>query len=139
MKHLTALIVFSLFLISCQTKISREQMAHLNGYWQIEKVMTADGEQKDYQANTSYDFFEINGDKGFRAKVMPQLDGSFITNNLKEQILVTYEQDGTFLNYVTQYAKWREQIKTLTEDELVVENAQKIEYHYKKAGPINLD
>lgn len=139
MKHFTALIVFLLFFTSCQTEISKEQMANLNGYWQIEKVMTADGEQKDYQANTSYDFFEVTNDKGFRAKVMPQLDGSFITNNLKEQINVTYEEGGTFLNYATEYAKWREQVKTLTEDELVLENAQKIEYHYKKAGPIKLD
>jgi len=139
MKICSALIVFSLFLTSCQTKISKEDIALLNGYWQIEKVVTANGEQKDYQANTSYDFFEIANDKGFRAKVMPQLDGSFITNNLKEEVSVTHEKEGTFLNYVTEYAKWREQVKTITEDELVVENAQNIEYHYKKAGPIILD
>lgn len=139
MRYFASLIVFSLFFTSCQQKISKDQIAKLNGYWQIEKVMTADGEQKDYQGNTSYDYFEIKGDKGFRAKVMPQLDGSFLTNNLKETVTVSYAKDGTYLNYVTEYAKWREQIKVLDDNEFVVENAQKIEYHYKKAGPIKFD
>jgi len=139
MKYLCSLLFLSLSIVSCQQKISPEELSRLNGYWQIEKVMHSDGEQKDYQANTSYDFFEVASGKGYRAKVMPQLDGSFITNNLKEQITVTYEEDGTFLNYATEFAKWREKIKTLTDDELVVENAQNIEYHYKKAGPIKLD
>ena len=64
MRYFASLIVFSLFFTSCQHKISKDEIAKLNGYWQIEKVMTSDGEQKDYQANTSYDYFEIKADKG---------------------------------------------------------------------------
>lgn len=139
MRQFAYLLAFSLLFISCSDKISKEQIAQINGYWQIEKVITPKGEQKDYQANTSYDYFEIKDDKGFRSKVMPQLDGSFLTNNLKETISVSYEDDGTYLNYSTQYAKWKEKVKALNDEELVVENHQKIEYHYKKAGPIKFD
>lgn len=125
-------------LIGCQ-RISEQDIEKINGYWQIEKVVTASGEDKEYQANTTYDYFQVKNRKGTRTKVMPQLDGSFQTNNLQEQVSVEFKDGEAHLNYITDYAKWSEEIKTLSEDELVLVNAQKIEYHYKKAGPINLD
>ncbi|RZJ71240.1 lipocalin family protein [Flavobacterium sp.] len=139
MRNFAFLFAFSLVFTACQTKFSKDDVAKINGYWQIEKVVKNDGEHKDYQANTVYDFYEIKSDKGYRAKVMPQLDGTFQTNDLTEKIVVTYEKDGTFLNYMTDYDKWREKIISISDAELVVENPQQIEYHYKKAGPIKLD
>lgn len=138
MRRYIFLVAWMLILTGC-TSVSKEDTAKLNGYWQIEKVITADGDEKPYQGNTSYDFFEIKNDKGTRTKVMPQLDGSFQTNNLQEHISVVFEDGNAYLDYTTEYAKWREEIKSLTAEKLVLLNAQDIEYHYKKAGPIKLE
>ena len=138
MRFLLSLFTFCVVLTSCNS-VSKEDVAKINGYWQIEKVVTADGEDKQYQGNTSYDFFELKDGKGTRTKVMPQLDGSFLTNNLHEQISVRFKDGDVFLDYVTEYAKWSEEVQSVTNEEMVLVNAQNIEYHYKKAGPIKLD
>jgi hypothetical protein len=75
--------VLSLFFVSCQQKIEPSDVAKLNGYWEIEKVVLTKGEDKDYSINVSYDYFEIGKNKRDSEKVMPQLDGSFIVNDAR--------------------------------------------------------
>ena len=139
MKNTFKILLLSLFFVGCQQKIQPTDIAKLNGYWEIEKVVFDKGEDKDYKMNESYDYFEIaKGNKGIRKKVMPQLDGSFLTNDSYEDVAVRFKDDKAFLDYSTPYAKWSEEIITLSDKELVLKNAEKKEYHYKKAGPINL-
>ncbi|RYZ79014.1 MAG: hypothetical protein EOP06_27990 [Proteobacteria bacterium] len=138
MKNALTSIVLLFVLAGCQSVSKDDVSAHINGYWQIEKVVTADGDDKDYQGNTVYDHFEIKNGTGLRTKVMPRLDGKFETNNLSETISVTHDDNGTFLNYATDYAKWKEEVKAISDEELVLVNDRNIEYHYKKAGPINM-
>ena len=70
--------LFPFLFVSCQQKIKKEDIAKINGYWEIEKVVFEDGKNKDYTVNESYDYFEIGkNNSGFRKKVMPQLDGTF--------------------------------------------------------------
>lgn len=140
MKNIFQILVFSLFFVGCQPKVQPADIAKINGYWEIEKVALADGEDKDYKINESYDFFEIGkNDEGIRKKVMPQLDGTFLVNDAYEQVKVRFEKDKAFLDYKTDYAKWSEEIITLTDKELVLKNTENTRYHYKKAGPINLN
>jgi hypothetical protein len=70
--------------------------------------------------------------------VMPQLDGSFLVNDSYENVAVRFQDKQAFLDYSTSYAKWSEEIIALSEEELVLRNEEKKEYHYKKSGPINL-
>jgi hypothetical protein len=69
---------------------------------------------------------------------MPQLDGRFLVNNQSEKIEITFENDIAYINYKTPYAKWKEEIESLSNEKLVVINASKAEYHYKKSAPINI-
>ena len=138
MKWVFKLLFFCLFLVSCQQKIVPADIAKLNGYWEIEKVGVVDGEDKNYKVNENFDYFEIKDNQGFRKKVKPQFDGSFIVNDTYENVKVRFDKDAVFLDYATDYAKWSEEIVVLTEEELVVKNTDKKEFHYKKTGPINL-
>ena len=138
MKNAFKIIAISLFLTACQNQVKPEDIAKINGYWEIEKVLLPDGKVKDYSINETYDFFEINGDKGFRQKVVPRLDGSFETNENHESITMVFEDGKTYLKYETPYAKWREELKSVSDAELVLLNAENKEYHYKKTAPINL-
>ena len=71
--------------VSCKQAISEKDIAKINGYWEIENVVLADGTKKDYKINETIDFFEIKDNNGFRQKVMPQLDGTYLTNDIKEK------------------------------------------------------
>ena len=138
MKNAFKIVLLSLFFVSCQQKIKPADIAKINGYWEIEKVVFDKGEDKDYKMNESYDFFEIANNKGIRKKVMPQLNGTFLVNDAFEKVVVRFDKDKVYLDYVTDYAKWSEELVALSDKELVLKNAEKKEYHYKKTGPINL-
>jgi hypothetical protein len=69
---------------------------------------------------------------------MPQLDGTYLTNNSKEAISITNEKGNYYINYVTNYAKWKEEIIEVKDSNLVLKNDNNIEYHYKKPVPFSL-
>ena len=141
----TAFILLVLMLVtSCRKPITETAISKINGYWEIEKVILANGETKDYKVNTTIDYFELrqtqfdNKMVGFRQKVMPQLDGTYTTNNLKEIISISNESGDYYFNYSTNFGKWKEEILELEDSVLVLKNAANLEYHYKKQIPFSL-
>jgi len=140
MKKVFAILIAVFLMTACKQKIEPKDVAKINGYWEIEKVVFKDGNEKKYGMNESFDYFRIDkNNTGIRKKVMPQLDGTFLVDNTFEKVKVRFTKDQIFLDYTTPYMKWREEVLTLTPTELVVLNSEKKEYHYKKTGPINLD
>jgi hypothetical protein len=139
MKKTVKILVLSLFFVGCQQKIKPTEIAKINGYWEIEKVVFDKGEDKDYRMNENFDYFQIDSNnKGFRKKVMPQLNGTFLVNDTYENVVVRFANDKAYLDYSTPYMKWTEELIALSDEELVLVNADKKEYHYKKTGAINL-
>jgi hypothetical protein len=139
MKKTVKILVLSLLFVGCQQKIKPTEIAKINGYWEIEKVVFDKGEDKDYRMNENFDYFQIDSNnKGFRKKVMPQLNGTFLVNDTYENVVVRFANDKAYLDYSTPYMKWTEELIALSDEELVLVNADKKEYHYKKTGAINL-
>ncbi len=139
MQNTIKLALLSIFFVACQQKIKPSDISKINGYWEIKKVVFPDGTKKEYKMNETYDFFTIANNNGFRKKVTPQLDGTFLVNNSSEAIKVLFEKDKTFLAYATPYAKWKEEIITLIDDRMELVNPNKITYFYKKTAAINLN
>lgn len=138
MKNTFMILVLSLLFVGCKQDIKPADVAKLNGYWEISKVVFDKGEIKDFGMNETFDFFKIGkNNKGVRTKVAPQLDGTFLSTDTFENVSVRFAGDKVYLDYKTAYAKWSEELLTLSDDEFVVKNAENKEYHYKKAGPIN--
>ena len=138
MKKVVGFFVLILVFLACKQNIKTEDVALLNGYWEVKKVVFDSIEDKEYRMNEVYDYFNIVKDKGIRKKVMPQLDGTFLVNDVEEKVAVRYEDDRVFIDYTTPYMKWSEEIIALTNEELVLLNKDKTEYHYKRATAINL-
>ena len=136
MKKIGFLIV-SFILISCHSNVKKEDIPKLNGYWEIKTVTLENGEKKDYKVNETVDFFELKKNEGFRQKVMPQFDGTFKTNGIKENIKVFEVNNTYFLEYKTDYSKWNEEIISIEDSTLVLKNKQNIEYTYKKFKPFS--
>ena len=137
MKKILFLIVLG-SVLSCKQKITDADISNLNGYWEIEKVELPDGDKKEYKVNETIDFFKIEANKGFRKKVMPQLDGTYLTNDIQEDVVVVIKDGNASLQYKTTYAYWKEEIIELTKDKLVVKNQQEIEYYYKRPAKFSV-
>ena len=131
-------VALLVLLSACHQKVTSNDIANLNGYWEIEKVVFSNGSNKEYTYNESYDYFQIKDKSGFRKKVMPQLDGRFLVNDQLEKITISFNNEEAYINYSTPFAKWKEKIDAISKDKLVLINALKAEYHYKKAAPINI-
>ena len=137
MKRIIAVLI-TLVLISCQSKVKKEDLNKLNGYWEIKQVTLADGQTKDYKVNETVDFIDLKNNEGFRQKVMPQFDGKFKTNGIKEAIKIFEVEQSFFIECKTPYGKWNEEIIKVEDSTLVIKNKQNLIYTYKKFKPFSL-
>ncbi len=138
MKQLYFIVLVSFFLVSCQEKVTLDSLSKINGYWEIQKVQFPDGQKKEYSINETVEYFNWQDSRGFRKKVIPQYDGTFITNDEFEAFQIK-DSSGIFqIHYQTDFARWSETILTLTDSVLVLGNKQHFRYHYKRFQPISL-
>ncbi|MBT8297496.1 MAG: hypothetical protein KJO52_04105 [Maribacter sp.] len=133
--------VFGIFilLLACQNKIAEQELALLNGYWEIEKVILANGQIKEYNVNTTVDYIELKDLSGFRKKVYPKFDGSFDTSNDAEYFTIINRKDHFEINYKNELSEWIEVLKTLDENSFSVTNTENITYKYKRFKPISVN
>ena len=73
----TLMLLFIAVLFSCCNN-PEKMLTHLNGYWEISKAQMHDGIEKDYTFSSSVDYIMVNDSlKGFRKKLIPNIDGSY--------------------------------------------------------------
>ena len=133
-----AILFLAISFISCSKAIKPEDISKINGYWEIEKVIFPDGNEKNYPASETIDFFEIHKNTGIRKKVKQQFNGKYIDNRQSEKITATFKNGKAYLNYQTEYAKWIEEITEISNENLVLKSEQNIHYHYKRPTPFSL-
>ncbi len=133
-----SLFILMIVLTGCSNTISKENLANLDGYWEITEVQFPSGAKKNYTVNPSIDYIEIDKMTGFKKKMSPKFDGSYDTSNDAE-IFTIIEKDGQFiLSYENKLSKWEERLSTLTKDTFSVINEDNITYKYKRYEPINI-
>lgn len=132
MKKALYILVLAFVFTSCKQTITDQDINKINGYWEIEKVLLKDGEKKDYKMNETVDHFQVSNNKGFRKKLMPQFDGTYLTNDVVEKISISSKDGSYFINYSTSYGKWQEEIIEIKDSTLVLKNKEEQEYYYKK-------
>src|SRR6478672_3736657 len=113
MKKITALL-FLVVLSACKPQVTKEDISKINGYWEIEKVLLADGSEKKYGINPIYDYIQIENNKGFRKKVTPQLNGKYLADDTSEEVSVINQDDKVYLSYSTSYAIRKEELKSIS-------------------------
>ena len=128
----TFLLILFITLSGCQKQVGIEDLNNLNGYWEIDSVTTKEGKEIEFKFNESVDFFEIEGTKGIRTKVKPQLDGAFIKTNDAEGFTADLQNEKLFLHYETNFDAWDERILYLDNSKLITKNDQDITYTYRR-------
>ena len=135
MKKVIFLLSLGTLFLSCDREASREKIDNLNGYWEITKAELPEGVIKEFKYSELVDYIKVDSAAGFRKKLRPQLDGSFIASEDVEIFEVKLENDSINLYYSTPYANWKESIISSEENELVVLNQDGIIYTYKRFTP----
>lgn len=132
------LSLLCLLTLSCAQNNPQEQLKHLNGYWEITKVITPNGGEREYSFSEQIDYIELKDTSGFRTKVLPRLDGTFVTTDSQEKIIAKINDDSLYLTYKTQFDTWKEVVLKATPEELSVRNSRGATYIYKKFEPVNI-
>ncbi|MEZ2416042.1 hypothetical protein ACA086_13850 [Muriicola sp. E247] len=138
MKQLTVILLMILC-ISCGQKVEKEDLEFLSGYWEISVVEFPSGDKKRYEINTTVDYIDVSGMEGYRKKVQPLPDGSFITSDDAENFSLSSRDDAYIMLYNNEMSEWEEEIEQLTETLLVLKNNEQIRYIYKRYHPVILD
>jgi len=122
------------------TKNPNTFLPHINGYWEIDEVTLSDGTKRDYTHNDTIDYIELNDSlTGFRKKLKPNFSGTYQTSSDAEQVKAVFENDSLFLEYTTPYNTWKETVLDATENRLLILNANKVQYLYKRYQPLDLN
>ena len=138
LRFLFFIILSSFLCFSCSNSV-QDQLEHLNGYWEIESVTNVQNVTKSFTISQTIDYIEVDGEKGFRKKLQPDLYGNYKTTNSIENIEVNIANDVLELHYSTAFSSWRETVIRATATQLIVANEDHIQYTYKRYTPINID
>ena len=66
---------------------------------------------------------------------MPQFDGKFKTNNIKEAFKIIKKDNSFFIEYTTKFGKREEEIVELQDSIFTIKNKDNVSYTYKKFKP----
>jgi len=141
MRKLSFSILFMLLIGCKQPRVyTLEDFQNMNGYWEITEVIYPNGEKKEYSISTTIDYIEINGDKGFKKKVNPKLDGTYQTSNDAVNFRIVKKADkGYFISYNDAMNSWQESINFLGVDYFSLKSSEGLIYCYDRYKPIQMN
>lgn len=136
--YLILAIIASAVLTGCNS--TPEDLSVLEGYWEIEKAETPEGDTRTYKINTAIDHYQLETDSsGFKSRVSPLLDGTFLTTGNKEAFQVKREESGLKLYFSTPYGAHTETVTLLKDQQLIMTNEAGLRYTYKRYKKLELE
>lgn len=140
MNKLVKHTVFNLMLLGLMSCSPNPEISALEGYWEIEKVDFPDGNTKEYNISTTVDHYKLESDStGYKVKVNPQLDGSFLTSGDREAFTVEHEKGDLLLHFTTSLSEHTEKVIQLKENTLIMMNDREMKYTYKRFEKLELE
>lgn len=139
MRSQVLLFLVMLSLLNCGQK-PEETLTHLSGYWGIESVLMTNGDTKSYPYNNTIDYIKLNDSlKGFRKKMQPGINNTYITSEDVEALIAKIENDSLNLYYSTPFSNWKETVIFADEEFLEIRSMDNTTYKYKRYEPLNID
>lgn len=125
------------FLLSaCQKGPGKEDLKHLQGYWEIRRVIFPDGAEKLYEINSTVDYFSWDGKTGYRKKVQPTLEGTYITSDDALPMDVVWKDRRLFLTFSGGSDAWEEEVLELKPGLLTTLHTNGLTYEYARFEPL---
>ena len=140
-KYLKFYLIFLLVTaIGCNSNNPSEMIPAITGYWQIETVTLSNGTSKNYSFSETIDYIEVADSlSGFRKKLKPRLNGTYITSKNLERFELKVENDSLNIYYTTPFDNWKETVLRANENQLIIMNKNNDIYSYKPYEPISLE
>ena len=132
---LVALVLFA----ACADGPREEDLANLTGYWEIEQVVFPDGAEKKYQISTTIEYLEWDGREGFRKKMQPTLEGTYLTSDDALPMQVLWRDGRLFLKFDGSSQSWEEEVKKLQPAKMILLHSNGLRYEYKKYEPLTIE
>ncbi len=126
------LFVGFLFFLSCTSRIKTDDIILLEGYWVISEATAPNGEKRTFNSTVEVDFFELEGEKGFRKKVTPLLDDSFNSTNDLVGFTISFENESCIVSYSRKHHSWKEEILLITNEKLKLKDSRGVVFEYKR-------
>jgi len=120
---------------ACSPRFQPEDVQHISGYWQIEHAQNPKAAEVDYNANSAYDFWQVQHGRGFRQKMVVHWSGIPESNGLRETLMIREIDGQWYVQYRTPYSQWKEQLIQCNDSVLELENAAGIRFRYKRFTP----
>ena len=133
------LIALSLLIFSCNKEKKVIDLDNLNGYWEIDHVITSNGDEKKFGFNSYVDYFKTNDSIGFSSKVKPQFGGTYKSNNQKITYYINTKNDSIFITYNRNKKSWDDLIIEATTKQICIQNIEGNLYYYRPYTPILID
>lgn len=121
-----------LVFVSCKKTFTPDDLALLNGNWEIEKVEMPNGKISEYGINPRGEAIAFANGKGTKTKIMLQLVGPIKPTDMVTQFVVLDSNNVTYIKSRLAQSQWIEELTELTSEKLVVKNQQNIIYQYKR-------
>ena len=133
-------LICLLCLVSISCSNSPEQkIEHLDGYWEITKAEKNGSLLKTYNISPTVDYFElINDTAGYRKKVAPTLEGTYIVNKDSATFTLKIENDYLNIYYTSNELIIKETIVKASKNKLIITNAEGFKYTYKPYEKIDI-
>ena len=133
------IFLFCLVLISC-SKSPEQKIEHIDGYWEITKVEKNGSLVKSYSISPTVDYFELKNDTtGFRKKVAPTFEGTYIVTKDSAPFTIKIENDSLNIYYKNNVLLIKETIVKASKTKLIITNTDGFKYTYKPYEKIKLD
>ena len=129
-----------LFLLaSCSPGPQKEDLQHLPGYWEITEVVFPDGTDKEYKVSTTIEYLQWDGTSGYRKKMQPTLDGTYLTSDDALPMQVIWRDDRIFLKFKGTEDTWEEEILRIEAGKLIMRHGNGLKYIYQKYEPMKIE
>ncbi len=139
MKKTLYLLLVSTILINCNYS-KKVTINSLDGFWEIDKVIAPNGEEKPYNFNPFIDFFKMETDStGYRKKLKAAFNGAYEGNNISQKFTVSKNKETYTITYNVKNTTWTEILIEASPQKIILQNSEGINYIYKPFTPIVLE
>lgn len=129
-------LFLGVLLFSCTT-VSRENLANLNGYWEIEEVRSHGETFTPKGGAVLVDFYEWNGTMGFRKKLAPSFSNTYNSSEDRSNFSITKHDGDFYIDYSDALEPWKEKILSISGTHLELNHSDKT-YRYKRHNKLSL-
>lgn len=131
-----SLLITSLLIASCSS-VSKEDLTHIKGYWEINSVKSHGEVFSPKGAAPAVDHYTfINDSMGYKKKMVPSFGDNYTSSEDKVPFKIITKRGDFFLEFSAPLEVWEEKIESLSPDELVLFHKDN-SYHYHRHQKIN--